>query len=131
MGLVHSPLILESAGTPEDRTVLNAVRTWRYRPALVQRCANRGGSEGGVFKPLKPISTRMGAVGDAVAKPKTRANQETRRPRSGRGERSSIEEFFNRLKQDMRRPKPGQDSVAAALQAIQRLALEADVEHVV
>ena len=33
-GLVHSPLILESAGPGEDRTVLNAVRTWRYRPAM-------------------------------------------------------------------------------------------------
>jgi len=33
-GRVHSPLILESAGISEDRTVLNAVRTWRYRPAL-------------------------------------------------------------------------------------------------
>jgi TonB family protein len=33
-GLVHSPLILESAGPNEDRTVLNAVRSWRYRPAL-------------------------------------------------------------------------------------------------
>jgi TonB family protein len=33
-GLVHSPLILESAGPSEDRTVLNAVRSWRYRPAL-------------------------------------------------------------------------------------------------
>jgi len=33
-GLVHSPLILESAGVSEDRTVLNAVRSWRYRPAL-------------------------------------------------------------------------------------------------
>lgn len=32
-GRVHSPLILESAGPTEDRTVLNAVRTWRYRPA--------------------------------------------------------------------------------------------------
>jgi ketosteroid isomerase-like protein len=41
----------------------------------------------------------------------------------------AVEEFFNRLKQDMRRPKPGQDSVAAVLQAIQRLALEADVEQ--
>ena len=40
-----------------------------------------------------------------------------------------VEEFFNRLKQDIRRPKPGQDSVAAALQAIQRLALETDVEQ--
>jgi len=33
-GRVHSPLILESAGVSEDRTVLNAVRSWRYRPAL-------------------------------------------------------------------------------------------------
>lgn len=33
-GLVHSPLILESAGPTEDRTVLAAVRFWRYRPAL-------------------------------------------------------------------------------------------------
>ncbi len=32
-GRVHSPLILESAGVPQDRTVLNAVRSWRYRPA--------------------------------------------------------------------------------------------------
>lgn len=33
-GRVHSALILESAGDYEDRTVLNAVRIWRYRPAL-------------------------------------------------------------------------------------------------
>lgn len=33
-GRVHSPLILESAGPNEDRTVLDAVRSWRYRPAL-------------------------------------------------------------------------------------------------
>jgi TonB family protein len=32
-GHVHAPLILESAGAPFDRTVLNAVRGWRYRPA--------------------------------------------------------------------------------------------------
>jgi TonB family protein len=32
-GRVHSPLILESAGTNEDRTVLDAIRFWRYRPA--------------------------------------------------------------------------------------------------
>jgi TonB family protein len=32
-GHVHSPLILESAGPSEDRTVLDAVRYWRYRPA--------------------------------------------------------------------------------------------------
>jgi len=32
-GRVHSALILESAGPSEDRTVLNVVRFWRYRPA--------------------------------------------------------------------------------------------------
>jgi len=32
-GRVHSPLILESAGLPGDRRVLQTVRTWRYRPA--------------------------------------------------------------------------------------------------
>jgi len=33
-GRVHSPLILESAGSVEDRTVLDIVRSWRYRPAM-------------------------------------------------------------------------------------------------
>ena len=33
-GRVHSPLILESAGPRRDRSVLQAVRMWRYRPAM-------------------------------------------------------------------------------------------------
>jgi TonB family protein len=33
-GRVHSPLILESAGTSEDHTILETVRSWRYRPAM-------------------------------------------------------------------------------------------------
>jgi TonB family protein len=33
-GLVHSALLLKSIGNAEDRTVLNVVRSWRYRPAL-------------------------------------------------------------------------------------------------
>jgi TonB family protein len=32
-GRVHSPLILESAGSTGDHNVLQTVRTWRYRPA--------------------------------------------------------------------------------------------------
>ena len=32
-GRVHSPFILESAGPSDDQVVLDAVRTWRYRPA--------------------------------------------------------------------------------------------------
>lgn len=33
-GRVHSALILESAGANEDRTILEAIRIWRYRPAM-------------------------------------------------------------------------------------------------
>lgn len=33
-GRVHSPLVLESMGQSEDRTVLNTVRRWRYRPGM-------------------------------------------------------------------------------------------------
>lgn len=33
-GRVHSPVILESAGSGEDELVLETVRSWRYRPAL-------------------------------------------------------------------------------------------------
>lgn len=32
-GRVHSPVILESAGSEEDLRVLQALRIWRYRPA--------------------------------------------------------------------------------------------------
>ena len=33
-GRVHSPFILQSSSPSEDRIVLNAVRSWRYRPAM-------------------------------------------------------------------------------------------------
>ena len=33
-GRVHSPLILESAGSSEDHTILETIRSWRYRPAM-------------------------------------------------------------------------------------------------
>jgi TonB family protein len=33
-GHVHSAFILDSGGPDEDQTVLRAVRSWRYRPAL-------------------------------------------------------------------------------------------------
>jgi TonB family protein len=33
-GRVHSPLILESGGPAGDRSVLRAVKTWKYRPAM-------------------------------------------------------------------------------------------------
>lgn len=33
-GRVHSPFILESAGTADDHAILETVRSWRYRPAM-------------------------------------------------------------------------------------------------
>jgi hypothetical protein len=38
-GRVHSPLILESAGPAEDRTILDTVRSWRYRPGMCNGAA--------------------------------------------------------------------------------------------
>ena len=32
-GRVHSPFILESAGSEPDHNVLQAIKSWRYRPA--------------------------------------------------------------------------------------------------
>jgi len=44
---------------------------------------------------------------------------------------SAVDEFFARLNRDMRHPKPGTESITAALQAVQRLALETDSEEAV
>jgi Gram-negative bacterial TonB protein C-terminal len=33
-GLVHSPLILQGSDASEDQIVLDAIRAWRYRPAM-------------------------------------------------------------------------------------------------
>lgn len=38
-GRVHSPLILESVGPSEDRTILDTVRSWRYRPGMCNGAA--------------------------------------------------------------------------------------------
>ena len=42
-----------------------------------------------------------------------------------------VEEFFAGLKHDMRRPAPGQEAIAAALQAIQKVAANTDTEDAV
>jgi len=61
-----------------------------------------------------------------VAKDKKTAPGSPKTPEEDLVYDSAVDEFFQRLKYDMRRPKPGQEGVAAALQAIQRLALETD-----
>ena len=45
------------------------------------------------------------------------------------GRNPAVDEFFNRMNYGMRRPKPGQEAIAAAFEAIQRLALEVDTEE--
>jgi len=41
---------------------------------------------------------------------------------------SEVDEFYKQLQPEMRRPRPGPDAMAAALEAVQRLAAEADAE---
>ena len=42
---------------------------------------------------------------------------------------STADEFFDRMKHDFRRPKPSQEAVASALQAIQKLAGDVALQH--
>jgi uncharacterized protein (TIGR02246 family) len=42
---------------------------------------------------------------------------------------SAADEFFGRMKHDFRRPKPSDEAVASALQAIQKLTGEVTIEH--
>ena len=42
---------------------------------------------------------------------------------------SSLDELFRSLKPEMRRPKPGQEAMAAAVESVQRLAAEVDAEQ--
>ncbi len=41
---------------------------------------------------------------------------------------SEVDDFYKQLQPEMRRPRPGPDAMAAALEAVQRLAAEADAE---
>src|SRR5438132_12030493 len=54
-----------------------------------------------------------------------RANTPEREP----GHERTVDEFLSRLKNDLRRAPPGDESVAAAVEAVQRFALEADSEE--
>ena len=51
------------------------------------------------------------------------------RPSDSPVQNAEMEELFRRLQPEMRRPKPGPDAIAAALEAAQRLAAEADAEQ--
>jgi ketosteroid isomerase-like protein len=44
------------------------------------------------------------------------------------GQNPSVDDFFRRLKQDLHHPKPGTEAIAAALQAVQRLASQVDTD---
>jgi TonB family protein len=60
-GRVNSPLILQSAGAAEDRTVLNAVRSWRYRPALCNGVPTESEAKVEFSTRQGKISTKMSA----------------------------------------------------------------------
>jgi ketosteroid isomerase-like protein len=58
-------------------------------------------------------------------KDKQKRSSGSSQPESG----SELEELFRKLSPEMRRPKPGADAIAAALEAAQRLAAETDAEN--
>jgi len=65
-----------------------------------------------------------------LAKPSAAAPEsETRRP-SVDPHNPALSEIYQRLYPEMRRPKPSQEAIAAALQAMQRLTVETDSEMV-
>jgi hypothetical protein len=63
--------------------------------------------------PKKPVT---GTPGSSSPKPS---------PEGDLGLNSTVDEFFTRLRSDMRHPSPSQESVEAAMQTMQRLAAEA------
>jgi ketosteroid isomerase-like protein len=52
-------------------------------------------------------------------------------PAEVRGSNAEMEDIMRRLHPEMRRPKPGPDAIAAALEAAQRLAAESDAEEAI
>src|SRR5438552_6671825 len=85
------------------------------------------------FRAVKPgFSSRMGRLPDRAMD-----NQKSFPPSHSSSEGSErellpnpvVEQFFAGLKHDMRRPAPGQEAIAAALQAIQKVAANSDTEE--
>src|SRR3989442_4345601 len=74
----------------------------------------------------------MSAIGSGVEherKSGQAKNSPAAQPEGELAHDPAVDDFLTRLKYDMRRPKPGQEAIAAALQAIQRLAVEAESEE--
>jgi len=64
----------------------------------------------------EPFRAReQGSAGGDSSEPELAANPE-------------VDDFYKQLQPEMRRPRPGPDAMAAALEAVQRLAAEADAE---
>lgn len=77
-------------------------------------------------KKIKPVGSARGSD-----EPFRAAEQGASGGDSSEGElaaNSDVDEFYKQLQPEMRRPRPGPDAMAAALEAVQRLAAEADAE---
>ena len=63
-------------------------------------------------------------------KDKTRSEKSADLPED-LAQNASVDEFFERLNSNVRRPKPGDEAVAAVVEALQRLSVQSDVEEAV
>jgi ketosteroid isomerase-like protein len=64
--------------------------------------------------------------------PKEKLRAENSQPPAAEGElveNTAVDEFFSKLNSKMIRPKPGHEAVTAAIEALQRLAVESDTEE--
>jgi uncharacterized protein (TIGR02246 family) len=61
--------------------------------------------------------------------PKSRKDQSPQDKAEELVQNPAVDDFFSRMNYDMRRPKPAQEAVSAALQAIQRLGVQTDSEE--
>jgi ketosteroid isomerase-like protein len=66
---------------------------------------------------------------DKLDKDKLDKDKRNPRPSDSPVHNAEMDELFRRLQPEMRRPKPSEDAIAAALEAAQRLAAEADAEQ--
>ena len=66
---------------------------------------------------------------DKLDKDKLEKDKRNPRPSDSPVHNAEMDELFRRLQPEMRRPKPSEDAIAAALEAAQRLAAEADAEQ--
>jgi len=117
--LAHRAFVLDRGGADEDQLILRAVCRWRYCPAL--RHGVQTDTEARILFAVRLVDRfSYNGSGEVAVSPENPnpPNPEEDQPRENR----EVEDFFHRLPADFRWPKPNDEAIAAAMEAIQRIA---------